>query len=357
MRVLHFLWGLNKGGAESLAIDLANQQSRDHEVILLVGNDCLDPAVTKQLNSSVRFVHLGRPAGSRNPYWIIRLLLTIHSLHPDVVHSHTRDLTSLRRFIFRPMILTVHSINMHLTRSVSRYERVCCISEAVFADVHRRYPALNLSQVDNGIVVSRIPTATNRVPHTALRAVQVSRLVHEIKGQDLLVRALAAVNAKHPSPAITIDFIGDGQSLDYLTQLTAKLGVREHCNFLGALNREDVYARLCNYDLLVQPSRYEGFGLTVAEGMAAGIPVLVSDIEGPMEIIRNGEHGYHFDSDDAASLANALWKVVKDIRSGVAEQRAITARRHVEEKYDLQRSSEQYCAIYREVVASFESSR
>ncbi|MBE2260098.1 MAG: glycosyltransferase family 4 protein [Rhodobacteraceae bacterium] len=357
MRVLHFLWGLQKGGAENLAVDLANQQSLDHEVILLVGNDCVDPAVRGQLDRSVRFVHLGRPAGSRNPYWIIRLLLTIHRLRPEVIHSHTRDLALLGRFIFRPMIVTVHSINMDLARSLSRYTRVCCISEAVLADVRRRYPALNLRQVDNGIVVSKIATTANRAHQIVLRAVQVSRLVHEIKGQDLLVRALAAVNAKHLSPAMTIDFIGDGQSLGYLSQLAEELGVREHCNFLGALNRENVYAHLCDYDLLVQPSRYEGFGLTVAEGMAAGIPVLVSDIEGPMEIIRHGEYGYYFESNNVASLANALGTVIEDIRSGVAKQRSIAARRCVEENYGLQRTSAQYCAIYSEVVASFQGSR
>jgi glycosyltransferase involved in cell wall biosynthesis len=357
MRIVHFLWGLNQGGAENLAVDLANQQAQEHEVTLLVGNDCVNPAVRNLLDSSVRYICLGRPAGSRNPYWIARLLWTLHSLRPDVIHSHTRDLASLGRFIFRPMILTVHSVNMDLSKAMSGYDALCCISETVLLDVRQRYQTPNLCRIDNGIVVSGIAMAPDRAPPKVLRAVQVSRLSHEIKGQDLLLRALAAVNAQHPSPLLTIDFIGDGPSLGFLSELAGELGVGEQCRFLGALSRGEVYARLCDYDLLIQPSRYEGFGLTVAEGMAAGIPVLVSDIEGPMEIIRNGELGYFFKSDDTASLASALEAASDDIRAGVAKQRSVVARRYVEETYGLQRTSAQYCAIYREVIASSGSAR
>lgn len=357
MRILHFLWSLNQGGAESLAVDLANQQSQEHEVTLLVGNDCVDPSVRNQLDPSVRYICLGRPAGSRNPFWIARLLWTIHTLRPNVIHSHTRDLASLGRFIFRPMILTVHCVNMDLSKAMSRYDALCCISEAVLLDVRQRYQVPNLCRIDNGIVVSGIAVAPDRAPPTVLRGVQVSRLRHEIKGQDLLLRALAAVNAQHPSPVLTIDFIGDGPSLGFLGKLAGELGVGAQCRFLGALSRDEVYAHLCDYDMLIQPSRYEGFGLTVAEGMAANIPVLVSDIEGPMEIIRNGELGYFFKSDDPASLARTLETTSNDIRSGVAMQRSVAARRYVEETYGLQQTSARYCAIYREVVASSGSAR
>jgi glycosyltransferase involved in cell wall biosynthesis len=224
-------------------------------------------------------------------------------------------------------------------------------------DVRKRYPALSPCRIDNGVVVSAIAMATNRVRSAVLRGVQISRLDHATKGQDLLLRALATINAKRHSPALTIDFIGDGTSLGYLKQLAGELGVQEHCNFLGSLGRKDVYARLCDYDMLIQPSRYEGFGLTVAEGMAAGIPVVVSDIDGPMEVIGQGDYGYFFASDDPSSLAKTVETVIDDIKSGGMQERTMAARQYVEDKYGLQRTSAQYCETYREVVASFESSR
>lgn len=314
MKVLHFLWALESGGSENLAVDLANHQAKEHEVIVMVGNEAVSPAVAARLSPEVQLVIVGRPAGSRNPYWLIRLLMTIRSLRPDVIHSHSHDLGFLGRFISAPIILTVHTVNVDLLRSWSGYRRICCISEAVLLDVKKRYPAIAACQVDNGIVTSKVATAPDRQPHPVLRCVQVSRLVHETKGQDLLIKAMALLHDGRSAPAMTIDFIGDGPSHGYLKDLAETLGVSSCCKFHGTLGRDDVYSRLCTYDLLIQPSRYEGFGLTVAEGMAAGIPVLVSNVEGPMEIIRNGEYGYHFRCDDASDLADCMSKAATEIQ-------------------------------------------
>jgi glycosyltransferase involved in cell wall biosynthesis len=350
LRVLHFLWALESGGSENLAVDLANYQSLKHDVIVMVGNDAVDPAVASRLDPRVRLVVVGRPAGSRNPYWVIRLLLTVHSLRPDVIHSHSHDLGFLGRLISAPTILTVHTVNVDLSRSWSSYRRICCISKAVLLDINKRFPTLSACQVDNGIVTSKVATTPVRTLSPVLRGVQVSRLVHETKGQDLLIKAMAVFNSVRSTPAMTIDFIGDGPSLGYLRQLADELVVSKYCNFLGALGRDDVYTRLCDYDLLIQPSRYEGFGLTVAEGMAAGIPVLVSDIEGPMEIIRAGEYGYHFASDNVIALASALDRMVGDIRSGVSATKALSARQFVSDTYSLPRTADHYVQIYEEVA-------
>ena len=66
--------------------------------------------------------------------------------------------------------------------------------------------------------------------------------------------------------------------------------------FEGLKDQSWVYQNLCNYDLFIQPSRYEGFGLTVAEAIAAKVPVLVSNIEGPLEIIDGGRLGMSFEN-------------------------------------------------------------
>ena len=95
--------------------------------------------------------------------------------------------------------------------------------------------------------------------------------------------------------SIDVDFIGDGASMSELKELVQERGLAHCVNFLGAMSRKNIYEKLCNYDLLVQPSRDEGFGLTVAEGMAAGVPVLVSNLAGPMEVIANGRYGAMFE--------------------------------------------------------------
>ena len=349
MRILHFLWALDNGGAENLVVDLANAQSRDHEVTLLVANARIDDLVRSRIAPAVRFVCLGRPQSSRNPFWLFRLLFALHSLAPDVIHAHSENLAKIGCFIFLPIILTVHATNIKLAPAATKFSAVCCISEAVLLDVGRRYPSLKIRQVNNGVATSEIITGF-RQPGVVLRGVQVSRLVHEIKGQDLLIKALAIVNALPCEPKLMIDFVGDGPSLAHLMDVAEGAGVSEFCHFIGAKSRHDIYRDLWQYDLLVQPSRYEGFGLTVAEGMAAGVPVVVSDVEGPMEIINGGEFGSFFQSGNVDELAAALRKAMTRLGTADSEASRRAARRHVIEKYDLFQTAAHYCQTYQEVI-------
>lgn len=349
MRILHFIWCLSNGGAENLAVDLANEQSKTNDVILLVGNDLVDDSVRSRLSSAVQYVALGRPEGSKNPYWMMRLLYLLFSLRPDVIHAHTDNLAKLAKYISAPLVLTVHDTNIRLTAASSRFAAVCCISESVLKDISQRYPDLPAHQVNNGINTDAI-VYRDRISVKTVRGVQISRLVHEKKGQDLLINALAIVNADEAEPSLTIDFIGDGPSLDYLFAAATEAGVSKYCNFLGSIPRTDVYRNLGTYDILVQPSRFEGFGLTVAEGMAAGMAVVVSDIEGPMEIIDKGVFGDFFQANDVQSLAGSLRKAMHSLETPAGLETRKAARKHVSRKYDLRQTATNYCEVYRSVL-------
>ena len=88
------------------------------------------------------------------------------------------------------------------------------------------------------------------------------------------------------------------------------MNITEYVKFLGKnKDRNYIYQNLCGYNLLVQPSLYEGFGITIIEAMAAGIEVLVSDIDGPLEIIEKIGYGHKFKSGDAGNCASEICKI------------------------------------------------
>jgi len=352
MRVLHFLWCLNQGGAENLAVDLANEQCRAHEVSVMVANRETDAGVLRRLDPRVRFINIGRPEGSRNPWWVAKLLTNILAARPDVVHAHSSNFASLVPFISAPAVLTVHANNVQLSRHVGRFAAICCISRAVESDVASRYPDLKPCLVENGIqtqaIAPRVLAATQAA--RPLRAVQVSRLVHDKKGQDLVVEALAKINNPESEPRVTVDFIGGGGSLEFLRDLAVQKGVSGCCRFLGAMPRDEVFGQLRNYDVLVQPSRDEGFGLTVAEGMAAKLAVIVSDLPGPMEVIGDGRFGYHFPCGDASALARAFEAIAADCATPDFAAGLDAARQFVVDRYDLSRTSDRYVSVYAEAV-------
>ena len=81
--------------------------------------------------------------------------------------------------------------------------------------------------------------------------------------------------------AVTLDFIGEGESRGFLERLANELGVGHGAGSWASIAAGRPMS-FCPRMTCGQPSRYEGFGLTVVEGMAARIPVLVSNIEGPI---------------------------------------------------------------------------
>ena len=88
---------------------------------------------------------------------------------------------------------------------------------------------------------------------------------------------------------MSVAFIGEGDSRTFLEKMSADLNVADRVDFLGLKDRDYIYQHLCDYDLMCHPSRFEGFGLTVAEGMVAKLPVLVATGDGPYEIIGQGK--------------------------------------------------------------------
>jgi glycosyltransferase involved in cell wall biosynthesis len=351
VKIVHLAWGLAVGGAETMLVDIANEQAAAHKIWVIVGNQGVDPAIAASLDPSVRFRGLGRPPGSANPWHAIKLLAWLQQIDADVIHAHEVSFGRLKRLISAPMLLTVHNTRLPLSDKIYAFDAVCCISEAVRDDVAARFPRCRPQVIHNGINFRalRIKAHYGGRP---FRVVQVSRLAHQHKGQDLLIRSLRTLLDALGTDEVAVDFVGEGESLEYLERLAADCGVGRHCRFLGIKSRNWIYDELHSYDLLVQPSRYEGFGLTVVEGIAAGLPVLVSDIEGPREIIAGGRLGWSFRSEDVEDLSRKLLEI---IALSELPDFAATMRERIEvarSRFDVRLTAQRYLDQYARLSAA-----
>ncbi|GIV97975.1 MAG: glycosyl transferase family 1 [Herpetosiphonaceae bacterium] len=131
------------------------------------------------------------------------------------------------------------------------------------------------------------------------------------KCYDLLVEAMPAVVARFPQATFVFVTHNPDQRAN-LQRLAAERGVAENVHFLGTISEEEKLALLRASDVLPFPSRYEGFGLPLLEGMAAGTPVISTDIPVVNEIIRHGENGLLIPYDDAAALARTIIEVLEN---------------------------------------------
>ena len=201
----------------------------------------------------------------------------------------------------------------------------------------------------NGIKTSEMKLrSSRRDPTDIFDIVQVSRLYIKDKGQDILLRALGKL-AENGVRNFRMHFIGAGSSEEMLRKLAIDLGIAKQVVFEGLKSQEYVYQHLCDYDLFVQPSRCEGFGLTVAEAMAAKLPVLVSNIEGLMEVIGYGKYGMSFKSEDVDDLADKLNTI---LQGGYDYSMIEKAYQHVCEEFDVAKTARRYLQEYQKVIGS-----
>lgn len=309
MKIVHLIMMFQTGGAETMLVDVANKQVHDghHVTLIIMNNDVQEDELLHKMDSSIIVKFINRPRGSRNLWYVLKLNYLLLKMRPDVVHCHNLAFANLVYSIScHKIFITEHSCghNYHVYSRLKKVNKIFAISKMVKDDVVARYgdKYKNMVVVENGIKLDTVQKKIDYHKQLPLKIVMVSRLHLKQKAQDVLLKALALINEKHPG-CFTLDLIGTGDDESVIKRLITELGLNDLVRLLGNQSREYIYNHLFQYDLLVQSSRFEGFGLTVVEGMAAGLPVLVSDNGGPMEIIASGQFGFYFKTGDVADCA------------------------------------------------------
>lgn len=326
-----------------MLVDILNRQSAaGHKVGLFIINDQVNETLLQQISGQVQIVRLNRKQGGRNPIPLLRLNRMLIGFAANVIHCHNHKAVGLLLpRLRRKALLTLHTTRVPVA-NLKQYARLYAISEAVQTDVHNR-SGLSAAVIYNGIDLDAIAMRTKPSDASVFRMVQVGRLDHEVKGQHILLEALKILKDKGVRP-VRLDLIGEGASTPFLLKLRESLGLDEEVRFLGARDRKYIYGHLRDYDLLVQPSFVEGFGLTIVEAIAAGIPVVVSDIDGPMELIGKGSYGRYFKTGDSGDLARVIEEVMQQDAEAAAQHTAALA--HVRRHFDIQQTVQSYLEQY-----------
>jgi len=344
MKIVHITWALGLGGLETMLVNIANNQAKSEDITIIIINNSNDNELLKSIDNRINVICLNRSIKSKSILQIVKLNLILIKSNPDIIHIHApRVGMVLLPFFFKSrLIYTVHDVGID-KKYFKYYKHFCAISKCVKNDLKDR---LNLKStiIYNGINIERIRKSTNPILSNKFRLVQVSRLMHEKKGQDILIKAIAIL--KQRGINVELDLIGEGDSKIFLEQLIKDLNLN-NVHLLGAKRNSYINEHLCDYDLLVQPSRFEGFGLTVAEGMAAKIPVLVSSIDGPMEIIENGTYGFYFENGDANDCANKI-EAIKARNNELLIEEAYV---QICNNFDVKITAQRYLGEYKKILS------
>lgn len=136
----------------------------------------------------------------------------------------------------------------------------------------------------------------------------VGRIVYQQKGIDYLLSIVEEVVKAKKDFHLTI--IGSGEDQERLVNDITSRKLESYISFLGEF--KDVSPYYLNSDLVLNTSRWEGFGLVITEAMAYGIPVISFSTEGPSEIIDSNVDGIIIDKFDIQSYAEAIVQIMND---------------------------------------------
>jgi glycosyltransferase involved in cell wall biosynthesis len=333
---------------------------------------CLDSvgALGEQLRSEgVEVVSLGRrPGRDWRVAW--RLARAARDRDIDVFHAHQYTpffYAALARVVScggPRLILTEHGRHYPdrvrpLRRAVNRLAldrladavNACCRFSADGLATVDGFAGGRIEVIENGIDLSRYSLASDRAGLRRSLGLDPSRRYiitiarfHPVKDHATLLRAFADVARTRSDTDLLL--AGDGPLRAELEQQARAAGIAERVQFLGI--RSDVPDLLKASDLFALTSVSEAASLTLLEAMASGVAVVVTNVGGNPEIVRNGIEGLLVPRGDSAAIGKALLQILDD--PGRAAAMGAAGRARVQARYQLQRTVDSYLAVYRRVT-------
>ena len=366
MKVAHIIWSLGYGGIETMLVNIVNEQCKKEKIYLIIINNKVQKELINKINHKVNIIRINRTAGSKSFWFYFKLSKIFSQIKPDIIHTHHSTIINfIKKKWYKSTCNTVHDLPtgcigshnkmisilkwiMHNKGNViglNRIKSVFAISQSVHDQLEAKYHIAS-TVVYNGIETTKFRIRQNLSPLNSFNIVQISRLEHVKKGQDLLIEAFGILRQKIDKVKLT--FIGQGKSLEYLKKLANQQGDDNQIEFKGAMPQSFIAEHLCDYEIFVQPSRIEGFGLTVAEAMAAKVPVLVSSGQGPEEVTEGEKWGWTFENGNAEDLAKKLLYIIEHYDECL--DKAEKAYHHVKDNYDVSATAKRYIDAYNEII-------
>jgi glycosyltransferase involved in cell wall biosynthesis len=393
MRILQVSSSGELGGAERILLELAaGMRARGHDVALISGDD--GPLIERaaELGSANvlpfprRFASLGESGRRRAAVaaslplvagpvagYIVRFRAAVKRWAPDVVHTH-----GVKAHVVAscaggaPVVWHMHEyvstrpVSARLLGACSgRASGAIAISGSIADDVARVSSGLRCWTIPNAVDLQRFTPdgagadldAAAGLPPAAPGTVRVGLVATYAwwKGHDVFLRAMARIGTRVPVRGYIVGGpvyrTGAHSQVDAQTLMRSidAHGLGQHVGLTGFV--EDVPGVMRALDIVVHASiEPEPFGLVIAEAMASGRAVIVSDAGGAAEIVRNGIDAIATAPGDDAALAERIEELVRDEE----RRRRIgsAARQSASERFDRQRMLESVEDVYRQVAAS-----
>ncbi|SPM43305.1 Glycogen synthase [Mycobacterium numidiamassiliense] len=352
------------GGVQSHVLQLAEVlRARGHEVSVLAPASpqaalpdyvvSAGKAVAIPYNGSVARLRFGPATHRKVKKWLADGAF-------DVLHLHEPNAPSLSMLALNiaegPIVATFHtsttkSLTLSVVRSLLRPMQEKIVGRIAVSDMARRWQMEALGtdavEIPNGVDVDALSSAPllDGYPRPGKTILFLGRYDESRKGMAVLLDALPKVAQRFPDVELLV--VGHGDESELRRQAD---GLAERMRFLGQVDDAGKASAMRSADVYCAPNvGGESFGIVLVEAMAAGTPVVASDLDAFRRVLRDGEAGRLVPVGDADALADALIEMLEndELRESYA-----TAATEAVSRYDWSVVAGQIMRVYETVAGS-----
>ncbi|WP_159931248.1 glycosyltransferase [Oceanicoccus sp. KOV_DT_Chl] len=330
LHLLQITHDLDFGGLQQVIYNICRTIDRDQfevSVLCLRAKGCFTEDVEAL---GIPVYCIAPPSGSTDYFLFLKVAKLLRKLKIDVVHTHNTQpfIDGTLGALLAGTKTIVHTDHARDFPDKTRYMiaewfmsqfayRVVGCSEHTSENLHKfeKISKQKIVTIENGIDPSRfnisIDTDAKRLALGINQSGPIIGLAvrhSKQKGICYLLDAMPFVISKIPN--ITLLIAGSGELTETLKSQAQRLGLNENVKFIGP--RLDIPELLQLFDLYVLPSLWEGLPMVILEAMAAGCPVLATDVGGNYKAIENGVNGCLVEASCSESLAHNIVELLTD---------------------------------------------
>lgn len=288
----------------------------------------------------------------------------LHNEHYDVIHAQymtpmATAILILRYLLnYRKIVVTIHT-NADIYKSLwllHHIQKHCCkaftcitkrAEEGFFGSSTLYEKSLDIKRRNHFTIYNSLPYGMRFSPNVRREEPKVIGVVsrlEKIKGMDLVIPSFAMVHKAHPDVRLIV--VGDGSLKEVMMHQAKEADVANHIEWAGRQSQDCLHQWYAKMDIVLIPSRSEGFGLTAIEAMKNGCVVVASDTGGLSEVVINGEVGLLHKVDDVADLTAKTCKLIED----KATYRNIQQNTYTHaERFSFDRFVESFSSLYEKI--------
>jgi glycosyltransferase involved in cell wall biosynthesis len=349
---------LDSGGAQKMLVDLIrnNDDSNNTMDVFVLNNN--NTEYYRQLTKLGVNIYINK----NNKYWSLENIRIIRNLSMkyDIVHSHlfhAQYQVSLSKLFFKfdtPICTTEHSTYNRRRKKpfeiiekiiYSQYSACIAISFGVKKALSTWLGSdtTRIKTIMNGVILKDYGNLVQLNVEADLKTkdkvilTMIGRFVAS-KNQKMIIDALDRLPKKY-----FLILAGDGDNLDYIKKYTNEKGLSHRVKFTGYAN--NVSEILEGTDIYIQASNWEGFGLAALEAMAAGKPVIATNVEGLRDLI--GKVGILVENDDFIELSE---KIIELETNPKLLNKVVQSCVEKAKEYDIKNTIKDYIDLYKALI-------